>query len=292
MLSVVDLCREPELAALHVEIPRHDGIIQHRARRPAGAAVGPRPHPGHDRADAGQRGEPPPVLGAASRAARGAATGRGRRGQIRPPLFPGGGAQDRAPLAGHVALPEVVALAAVPHGPADGGHVPQLGRRQLGENAVDCQLREVEHRGLTGALGALHLGRRALPLEGLHERHGVGGRGRGGDAPEQPVAGQESEQREREFLADGGEEQSHVTGAWLGQEEEAGEDEGGDQGKHRSESENARGALRLPSAPRLADKQQDEEEPPRSPSGKKKERKERCCCRRYDHNRIKNLPFG
>lgn len=211
MLSVVDLCREPELAAFHVKIPRHDRVIQHRARRLAGAAVGPRPYPGHHGADAGQ---------------------------IRPPLFPRGGAHDGAPLVGHVALPEVVGPAAVPHGAADGGHVPQLRGRQPGENAVDGQLREVEQRGVPRGLGALHLGHRALPLEGRHERHGVRGRargrGRGRDPAEQPVAGQEAEQREREFLAEGGEEESHVTGAWLGEEEEAGEDEGGDEGKHRS----------------------------------------------------------
>lgn len=125
-----------------------------------------------------------------------------------------------------------------PHGAADGGHVPQLRGRQPGENAVDGQLREVEQRGVPRGLGALHLGHRALPLEGRHERHGVRGRargrGRGRDPAEQPVAGQEAEQREREFLAEGGEEESHVTGAWLGEEEEAGEDEGGDEGKHRS----------------------------------------------------------
>lgn len=241
MLSVVDLCREPELAAFHVKIPRHDRVIQHRARRLAGAAVGPRPYPGHHGADAGQRGEPPPALNTAAGAAprrAAAAVGRAGRGQIRPPLFPRGGAHDGAPLVGHVALPEVVGPAAVPHGAADGGHVPQLRGRQPGENAVDGQLREVEQRGVPRGLGALHLGHRALPLEGRHERHGVRGRargrGRGRDPAEQPVAGQEAEQREREFLAEGGEEESHVTGAWLGEEEEAGEDEGGDEGKHRS----------------------------------------------------------
>lgn len=234
MLSVVDLCGEPELAALHVKIARHDRIIQHRACGHAGAAFGPRPHPGHHRADAGQRGKPPPVLAAGSRPAvpRRAAAGRGRRGQIRPPLVPRGRTQDRTPLVGHVALPQVVAPAPFPHGAADGGHVPQLRRRQLGENAVDGQLREVEHRWLAGHIRTLHLGGRSLPLEGRHEGHGVGGRGPGGDAAEQPVAGQESEKREGELLGDGGEEESHVTGAWLGQEEEAGEDEGGDQGKH------------------------------------------------------------
>ena len=146
-LAVLNLSREPELAAFHGQIPRHGGIIQHRAG--GLATVRPGPHPGHHRTDAGQRGKPPPALAAAARdGARGAGPACGR--QVRPPLVPGGAAQDAAPLLRHVALPEVVAAAALPHGAADGGHAPQLRRRQPLENAIDGQLGLGEHRRLAG----------------------------------------------------------------------------------------------------------------------------------------------
>jgi len=238
MLAVVNLSREPELAALHGQVPRHDGIIQQGGRL---ATVGLGPHPGHHRANAGQRSEPPPALAAARDGADGAGLGDGR--QVRPPFVPGGAAQDTAPLAGHVALPEVVAAAALAHGAADGGHAPQLRRLQPLENAIDGQLRQVEHRRLAAAaagggggsiLYILQRSRGPLPLEGRHERHGLCGRGGGGrDAAEQAEACQESEQGEQELLAQGCEEQSHVTRAWPGQEEQAGDGEGGEQGKHQ-----------------------------------------------------------
>jgi hypothetical protein len=234
-LAVVDLSREPELAALHGQVPRHDGIVQHGGGRLA--TVGPGPHPGHHRANAGQRGEPPPALAAAA-AARGAGLAGGR--QVRPPFVPGGAAQDTAPPVCHVPLPEVVAAAALAHGAADGGHAPQLRRPQLLQNAIDGQLRQVEHRRLAAAGGGgrvlriLHRGRGPLPLEGGHERHGLCGRGGGRDAAEQAEACQEPEQGQHELLAQGGEEQSHVTGAWPGQEEQEDDSEGGEQGgKHQ-----------------------------------------------------------
>lgn len=163
-LAVVDLSREPELAALHGQVPRHDGIVQHGGGRLA--TVGPGPHPGHHRANAGQRGEPPPALAAAA-AARGAGLAGGR--QVRPPFVPGDAAQDTAPSIGHVALPEVVATAALVHGAGDGGHASQLRRPQLLENAIDGQLQQVEHRRLTASggggrlLSILHRGRGPLP---------------------------------------------------------------------------------------------------------------------------------
>jgi len=232
-LAVVDLSREPELAALHGQVPRHDGIIQHGGGRLA--TVGPGPHPGHHRANAGERREPPPALAAAAAARDRAGLAGGRH--VRPPFVPGGAAQDTAPLAGHVALPEVVAAAALAHGAADGGHAPQLRRLQPLENAIDGQLRQVEHRRLAASGGAgrllriLHRDRGPLPLEGRHERHGlcVGRVGRGRDAAQQAEACQESEEGEQELLAQGGEEQSHVTRAWPGHEEQAGDGEGGEQ---------------------------------------------------------------
>lgn len=254
MLTVVDLSREPELATLHGQIPRHDRIIEHGAGRlAAAAAVGPGTHPGHHRADAGQRGEPPPVPAAAGERARRRGAARvGRRREVRPPLLPRGVAEDAAPLLRHVALPEVVAAAALPHGAADAGHVPQLGGGKPRENALDGELRQVEHRRLAAGLlaasssssaAALLHGRRALPLEGRHQRHGGLGRRAGADAAEQPEPGQEPEQREGEFLAQRRQEQSHLTRAWLRQEHEAGQDEGGHQGKHRSNTAAAAAAV-------------------------------------------------
>jgi hypothetical protein len=132
---------------------RHGG--GHASERSLPATITPR------------RGEPTLALAAARDRACGAGLAGGR--QVRPPFVPGDAAQDTAPSIGHVALPEVVATAALVHGAGDGGHASQLRRPQLLENAIDGQLQQVEHRRLTASggggrlLSILHRGRGPLP---------------------------------------------------------------------------------------------------------------------------------